>query len=259
MRLVVLTNRDSRFGLTILNECKALGVHVDAVVTIRQPFSYDRMLFRYVQRRVGWLQALYFGVRRMIHGLSNTIRDRWLRPEFVMDFAKLADEVHETRGTNTPDTLAVLRKLRPDLIVIGQTGIIRRKLLEIPRLGTLNGHPGILPDYRGIDSFHWAILRDEPEKVGVTVHWVDTGVDTGPMIRRERLPLVDESLTAFDDRLFDFASRQLAEVAREIDPANPPAGTPQAPEEGTQYYKMTIGQEREVRRKLREMAVHPKR
>jgi methionyl-tRNA formyltransferase len=254
MKLVVLTNDDSRFGLTILNEMKARGIRVEAVVAIRQSLRYDRMLFRFVKRRVGSAQALYFGVRRVLHGLRSRWVDRWRRPDFVTDFEALAEAVYRTRGTNTAQTREILEKLEPDVVVIGQTGILRRQLIEIPRLGILNGHPGILPDYRGIDSFMWAIQNDEPEKVGCTVHWVDTGVDTGPILRRERLPLVDEGLMQLDERLFDFASALLAEVVSEIDVEQSPSGEPQDPKAGVQYYKMTLGQERAVRRKLRALA-----
>lgn len=255
MRLVVLTNDDSVFGLTILNEMKRRGMTVDAVVALAQPLGYSRQLFKWVSKRVGILQAVYFAVRRVIHGIreARTIR---AAPDFITDFEELAERVFRTVGTNSQQTLDALRGLEPDVIVIGQTGIVREKLIQVPRCGILNGHPGILPDYRGIDSACWALLNDEPDKIGVTVHWVDPGVDTGPIVQQRRVgldELGDVGALALDDALFRIASSELADVARSIDPDNPPPGVPQPRRGGRQYYKMRLGQEREVRRKLKQL------
>jgi methionyl-tRNA formyltransferase len=76
---------------------------------------------------------------------------------------------------------------RPDLVVLGGTRIIRSPLLENPARGTLNAHPGLLPQLRGSSSVAWALYRDLP--VGSTIHYVDTGVDTGPIILRRQLPV----------------------------------------------------------------------
>lgn len=251
-RVVVLMNEGSRFGLEILNELSRQRVPVRGLVLIQQPFSYQRMLFSFVRRRVGFLQACWFGVVRVVHDWLGA-REQRRRPGFESDVERLAERVVRTRGTNTPETLAALRELAPGVIVIGQTGILRKTLLSIPRLGTLNGHPGVLPDYRGIDSFQWAILNGEPEKVGVTVHWVDTGVDTGPILRVERFAPRDEPILAYEDWLFRQSARLLAEVVSEMDEDAPPRGEPQRAEDGRQYYKMSIGRERQVRARLRRL------
>jgi methionyl-tRNA formyltransferase len=210
------------------------------------------MLFQFVRRRIGWLEALIFGVIRVVHDWLGA-RSQQRREDLVTDVNALAERVVHGQGTNTASTLAALRELAPDVIVIGQTGILRKRLLSIPRLGTLNGHPGVLPNYRGIDSFQWAILNGEPENVGATVHWVDSGVDTGPILRVERFAARDESILATEDALFRLSARLLAEVVRSMSAEAPPAGTPQPPEAGRQYYKMPLGLERRVRARMREL------
>lgn len=253
MKLIVLTNDDSRFGLTILNEMKARGVRVHAVIALHQPLSYDLTLLRYVRKRVGLVQALFFGARRVLHGVASSLRGH-SNGELEKDFDVLAEEVHHTTGTNSTETLETLRALEPDVVVIGQTGIIRKRLIDIPKLGILKGHPGILPDYRGIDSAMWAILNDEPDKIGVTVHWVDPGVDTGAVLRKRHVTLSEigrVGVLDLDERLFDIASAELAETVRTLDVENPPPATSQRKQDGKQYYKMTVRQEREVRRKMK--------
>lgn len=250
-RIVVLMNEGSRFGLEILNELRRQRVPVGGLVLIQQPLSYQRMLFSFVRRRVGFLQACWFGLVRVAHDWLG-VREQRRRPGFESDAERLAERVVRTRGTNSPETLNALRALAPDVIVIGQTGILGKELLSIPRIGTLNGHPGVLPNYRGIDSFQWAVWNREFENVGATVHWVDSGVDTGPILRTERFELRDEPILAYEDWLFRQSARLLAETVATLDAEHPPTGMAQQPGAGRQYYKMPIDKERTVRARLRE-------
>lgn len=76
-----------------------------------------------------------------------------------------------------------VRDLRPDIVVFSGGGLIRKNILEIPELGIINCHSGILPTYRGMDVVEWAVLeaQDQPE-LGLTLHFLDRGVDTGPIL-----------------------------------------------------------------------------
>jgi methionyl-tRNA formyltransferase len=86
---------------------------------------------------------------------------------------------------------AVCRELlgifNPELVVLGGTRIIHPTILTIPPKGTVNAHPGLLPELRGSSSVGWALYKDLP--VGSTVHFADAGIDTGPVILRRELPV----------------------------------------------------------------------
>jgi methionyl-tRNA formyltransferase len=88
---------------------------------------------------------------------------------------------------NSPACRVMLEALKPELVVLGGTRIIRLPLLAIPPRGTLNAHPGLLPRLRGSASVGWALYKDLP--IGVTVHFVDAAIDTGPIILRRELPV----------------------------------------------------------------------
>ncbi|NER85509.1 ectoine synthase [Moorena sp. SIO3A2] len=94
----------------------------------------------------------------------------------------------ETANHNDAQSEELLTALCPDLIVLGDTRIIRNKnILRIPELGIVNVHPGYLPTVRGNNPYLWSIVHDLPQ--GVTVHFIDEGVDSGPIIARQRLYL----------------------------------------------------------------------
>jgi methionyl-tRNA formyltransferase len=94
---------------------------------------------------------------------------------------------HAVGNHNSLDCLELLRAFAPDLAVLGGTRILRPPVLAIPSRGTVNAHPGLLPQLRGSSSVAWALYKDLP--VGSTVHYVDEGIDTGPILLRRRLPV----------------------------------------------------------------------
>jgi methionyl-tRNA formyltransferase len=92
---------------------------------------------------------------------------------------------------NGPPALQALRDARPDAVAFTGGGIIRKGLLAIPRLGILNSHCGILPFYRGTDVVEWPAAEGrlgEPG-IGLTLHLMDEGLDTGPILLCRRMTL----------------------------------------------------------------------
>ncbi|MBS0510327.1 MAG: formyl transferase [Proteobacteria bacterium] len=90
--------------------------------------------------------------------------------------------VREVPHINHPDVLKLARELKPDLICVFGTSLIRGELLKEGRLGIVNLHGGLSPEYRGADCTFWALYNGEPEKVGCTLHYIDAGIDTGRLI-----------------------------------------------------------------------------
>lgn len=84
------------------------------------------------------------------------------------------------RSFHDEQSVDTLKKLKLDL-GLHKAGVIYREVtIQAFRLGILNHHIGILPAYRGRSVLEWSILRGDP--VGVTVFFIDTGIDTGPRI-----------------------------------------------------------------------------
>ena len=77
-----------------------------------------------------------------------------------------------------------VQQAAPDVIVFTGGGLIRQNILKLPTLGVLNCHTGVLPAYRGMDVVEWTALEGVVNKVGfgVTLHYMDKGVDTGPIL-----------------------------------------------------------------------------
>jgi folate-dependent phosphoribosylglycinamide formyltransferase PurN len=90
---------------------------------------------------------------------------------------------------NDPTFVEWVKASGADLIVFTGGGLIRRPLLDILPLGVVNCHMGILPKYRGMDLPEWAVLVGESSQIGCTVHLMDEGVDTGPVLALSHVPI----------------------------------------------------------------------
>lgn len=90
---------------------------------------------------------------------------------------------------NSPEFLSRVQELAPDLIVtISPTQILKKSILQIPRLGIINVHSSFLPRHRGLYPVYWAMANGDDE-VGVSIHHIDEGIDTGDVLLQEGFSL----------------------------------------------------------------------
>jgi methionyl-tRNA formyltransferase len=82
--------------------------------------------------------------------------------------------------------------LKPELIVVCHfQKILKKNIISIPILGCINLHPSLLPEYRGMSPQHWPIINGDSE-TGITIHFINEGVDTGDIILQERIKISND-------------------------------------------------------------------
>lgn len=158
--------------------------------------------------------------------------------------------VDRHRRLDDAGAIGAARASNPDLSILVGADIVPAALLAIPRLGTLNPHFGLLPRYRGMNVAEWSVYNNDP--VGVSVHLVDPGIDTGDILLREQLH-VQRGATLTDIRAGqrELATSMLIEAVESIENGTA-AREPQAVDEGRQHYRMhPLLRERVVRRLAR--------
>ncbi|MFA8450133.1 MAG: formyltransferase family protein [Bacteroidales bacterium] len=90
---------------------------------------------------------------------------------------------------NSKNSLKQLRDFSPDLIIsIGTYQIFKKDLISIPRIGILNYHEALLPDYKGLLPAFWALKNNE-EECGISLFLVDEGIDTGKIVVQKRMKI----------------------------------------------------------------------
>lgn len=95
-------------------------------------------------------------------------------------------------NVNADDFFELLKGYRIDLLVsMSFDQIFKSRILEYPKYKAINCHAGKLPFYRGRNILNWVLINDEVE-FGITVHYIDTGIDTGDIILQRTFPITDD-------------------------------------------------------------------
>ena len=233
--------------LVLLSSLGAVHLHVAAEiarrfpsVTVLRPYrevappTVDERLARVMKKPVG---ALRDGMeRRLSERRVDRSEQAIARLLFPSGAPFVPSEDVAIRDLHSPRTIARLRELSPDVMLVSGAPLLRPELFTLPRLGTVNVHYGVAPDYRGEDTLFWAMSRGDHKRLGVTIHTVDRGVDTGRILAQgfpqRRGGESEDELLASSARL---GARLAIEVLTRLAKGQV-QGTPQPPG-GRQYFR----------------------
>jgi methionyl-tRNA formyltransferase len=144
---------------------------------------------------------------------------RFDRPDPVLRARALEAEIEflTHSNINSDEFIDTLAPFRCDLFVsMSFNQIFRRRIRELPPLGTINCHAGKLPFYRGRNILNWALINDEKE-FGITVHYVDAGIDTGDILSQRTYPIADsDTYATLLDRAYPACAELLFETVKNI-------------------------------------------
>ncbi len=96
----------------------------------------------------------------------------------------------KSSNINDQEVLSFIDEQTPDLIILKGVSIISREIIEAAGGNIVNIHSGWMPDYRGVQCGTWPLVNNEFDKIGITFHFVDEGLDTGKIILRKKLDRV---------------------------------------------------------------------
>jgi folate-dependent phosphoribosylglycinamide formyltransferase PurN len=92
----------------------------------------------------------------------------------------------------------LIQTLNPRLIVINGTSILSHDLIDALSVPIINIHAGITPEYRGVHGAYWALVQQDQEHCGVTIHFVDAGIDTGNVLEQAVIsPTSDDNYSTY--------------------------------------------------------------
>ena len=126
-------------------------------------------------------------------------------------------EIERHATVNTEQFREHLRQLGVDMLVVASFGqILKRELLELPRLGCLNIHASLLPKYRGASPVVASLLHGDKE-TGISFMQMEAGLDTGPLYRCFPLPILPTDVSdTLEQRLGALAGAKAEQVILDI-------------------------------------------
>lgn len=132
--------------------------------------------------------------------------------------------VRQHKSFKTPEVRDEFISLGADLAILAFVSfIVPQQVFTVPRLGSICFHPSLLPQYRGASAINWALINGEPV-TGLTLFWVDKGIDTGPILLQKEVK-VDPDDTAgslYFNKIFPLGIEAIGEAVDLINRGDPP-------------------------------------
>jgi folate-dependent phosphoribosylglycinamide formyltransferase PurN len=179
--------------------------------------------------RANWIRRT-LGQYAAHHGLTHW--DAPLRKvckHFGVDFLRV-------ESVNAAAAVAYVRRRAIDVLLNAGSELFRREIIDASQHGILNAHMGYLPTYRGYNVLEWSLFRGD--QIGVSLHFIDTGVDTGDIVRFHPIAVeLGDTLTRVRAKAFPIDVDLMLDAVRGLERGTLPR-TPQAEGEGKQYFTM---------------------
>ena len=159
--------------------------HIEKVI-IEAPVSKKTLLKRRI-KSIGLVTVIgqvFFMVysklwlkKRSIKRINEIKNDSNLNDESIDESI-----VSEVDSINSKETIRLLKEFQPNVVVVNGTRIIKKQIIDATEIPFVNTHAGITPKYRGAHGGYWALTENDLKHCGVTIHLVDTGIDTGGIL-----------------------------------------------------------------------------
>jgi hypothetical protein len=221
MKLAILCSDDAHHGYLIdrLAEWFTIG----AIVV--EPSRSQRRRIRIKGRYRDWFWTVYHAVRREVFGL-NRYRLHYFggqRPRQIDGAAWLSvDWVNDTEVAD------LLTAVRPDITIVMGTSILKKPVLDTANT-IINIHGGFLPFYRGNHCIFFALYEEAFDRIGSTLHFIDSGIDTGDIIEVVIPPLfASDNAEKLYCRAEKMAIHRLIELLASMERGIPLPRVPQA-------------------------------
>ncbi|MDR7869889.1 MAG: methionyl-tRNA formyltransferase [Tissierellaceae bacterium] len=130
---------------------------------------------------------------------------------------ELGLNVYQPDNINSDESIEILKSLNPDFLIVVAFGqILRKKILGIPKVDSINVHASLLPKYRGAAPINWVLINGEKE-TGITIMKIDEGLDTGDMISKASICIDDEDdAVTIHDKLSKLGGELLVSTLSDI-------------------------------------------
>ena len=268
LRVIILTHGAGELAITRLLDLAAVEVAGIFVETDTRPRKGLSERLRRSIRYDGYLLTAW-KLAHKVTGLKSETSDEAAAIADCRDRLRaLAAErripIHFVDNYHAHDSIELMRQSNPDLGVVLGTNILKESVFKVPRLGSINLHQGLAPYYRGCPAIFWELFNGERE-IGLTIHFVETEVDTGKIILQRTVPLeydysygqnYEAFITDYRRKLIVPCANLLAEAVSRL-AEGPVAGSPQNTTLGKRYRLPLKREKDEMRRRLLERRAQP--
>lgn len=195
MRIAITAGFDKSLPALLMADRLVASGHEVCSVVVVSPFSVKRVREMLMSRGVSGVKK---ALSKMFKGVESNNSGpnplQLLKQEQKLETGSLKAwcaqknvNYQVVKGINDAEAVSAVKTSGAELIVYGGGGILRKAIIEAVDGKVVNPHAGPLPEVRGMNAIEWATLLGERQTV--TVHFIDTGIDTGRLIGETPVPV----------------------------------------------------------------------
>jgi len=192
-RLVILAGKG--ISTNILYNSLKNDYYIESII-LEEPVSRKEFIKKRIKKSGLWKvigQVLFqFSIVKYLNFISSKRKKEILRSYHLNDKPLPPEKILNLKSVNDNECLLLLQKIKPELVIVNGTRIISKEILNSIPVKFVNIHAGITPKYRNVHGAYWALVNNDIENCGVTVHLVDPGIDTGNIIFQQRISITNK-------------------------------------------------------------------
>ena len=243
MKIVAITYK-TKFAYSLFKMMERNNISIEAII-MEKPRPSKRL--RNAFKRLTFIQIITLGMKKGRDVFFPIYKSEWRKNSC---YSKYSDKIYVVDDINSHETEKLIQDIQSDLIVLGSASILSENIVNIPKIGIINSHPGLLPKYRGLDTVEWAIYNNDD--IGVTVHFVDKGVDTGSIVMQDIVTVEPrDTIGTINKKVNKLRLELLIQSINKFKDCEKIDITPQPLTGGKQYYKMSRNMLLEVKARLK--------
>ncbi len=230
-----------------------LGRAADRALRLMGLGSPDPFGFRFLRAaEKTWLRVLHGVLYGYPPGAYDPAERRLWSAEEICRAHRIP--YHRVRSLNAAEARTILEALQADVFVLAGTRVLKPATLRLARRVVLNKHSSLLPAYRGLKGEFWALYHQDLDRLGITIHEVDPGLDTGPILLQESLSFrKHDSHVSLRVRSQDLGARLLVDAVERLEREPAWRGAPQPAGDWPTYTAPTLEQLRQYRSRLKKL------
>jgi len=159
----------------------------------------------------GFLRNLFISLGQKLIMFLGPIARVWDRRSIQGAARKHKISILYTDDLNSKNFILKLKEFSPDLVINQSELLLKEKLLAVPKLGFINRHGALLPHFRGRLASFWSHTHEPPE-YGVSIHFVDKEIDSGPIIVQKKIDI--DSRVSYT-KVLDFIFKDAVDIMLE--------------------------------------------
>ena len=215
MRIVIITQNEPFYLAENLRYLiKILPKHskiVGCVVTEASPFGKKETFWRKVKKTYD-----IFGLKFFIYYATKFIKSKFDKSKQIDSVLKANNipKITLNKSINERESVDIIKSYNPDLLIsILGNEIFKKPIINLAPKGCLNLHTALLPKYRGLMPTFWALKNDE-KYTGVSVFFVDEGIDSGPIVVQEKIEIGNKTL---EELIKETKKKGMEAIAKAVD------------------------------------------